>query len=337
MKKRQLLHKKPGYFRGQLLLEDDFIAEQHYHAHARDRHALNLHGWGIVRGLEVFRVDETTVAVSPGYAVDGQGHEIELREEERLNVSSCPAQSLVAISLGYEEAGADESGGEEGQRVRECYGVLTAAVGVPEAAVVLASVQLNEHGHVGPDAVSFANRRHLKTPIMPGSVNAVALDVHLRTGWLRMPFHPTPIPRDKDEPPPPFRVGPTQAHAHRDYDGKDNTRGAAGSMAILLPPGVTRVLRLRVAGEENEARLVVELLSGGWDPEKRKHIVRSLLKADVNPGAYDVTWNIEKGHLHAETSTLALEIRSDGYVRVSLVAVEVTVDPGTSHEAALGA
>lgn len=337
MQKKQLLHKKPGYFRGQLLLEDDFIAEQRYHANARDRHALNLHGWGVVRGLDVFRIDETTIAVSAGFAVDGHGHEIELMQEERLNLASCAAESLVAISLSYEEERAAEPGDEAGQRVRNCYGVLSAALGVAEAAVVLASVQLNEKGHVGHDAIGVANRRHLKTPIAPGSVSATALDAHLRIGWLRMPFRPMPIPPDKDQPPPPFRVGPTEARTHRDYDGQPNTRGAAGSMAIMLPPGVTRVLRLRIAGEENETRMEVELLIGGWDPEKRKHIARNLLKAEVKSGAYDLTWNIDKGDVHSETSTLSLEIRCDGYARVSLVALEVTCDPGEAHAALPGA
>jgi len=330
MQKKQLLHKKPGYFRGQLLLEDDFIAEQRYHANARYLHALNLHGWGVVRGLDVVRVDETTIAVSPGFAVDGRGHEIELQHEEKLSLSSAGAESLVVISLVYEEEVGAESGGEAGQRVRNCYGVLSASVGVPEAAVVLASVQLNDRGHVAHDAIRVTNRRQLKTPIMPGSVNAAALDAHLRVGWLRMPFRPMPIPRDKEVPPPPFRVGPTEAHANREAEA----RGAAGSMAIVLPPGVTRVLRLRVAGEENETRMQVELLIGGWDPEKRKHIARNVLKVEVKPGAFDATWEIDKGELHPETSTLALEIRCDGYARVSLVAVQVTYDPGTPHTAA---
>ncbi|MGF6754547.1 hypothetical protein [Paraburkholderia sp. GAS42] len=329
MQKKQLLHKKPGYFRGQLLLEDDFIAEQRYHSHARYRHALNMHGWGVVRGLEVVRIDETTIAVSPGIAVDGHGHEIELLHEERLSLAAIAAQSLVAISLVYAEEGAAEAADEAGQRVRNCYGVLSASVGVAEAAVVLATVQLNERGHVvDHHAIGLANRRLLRTPLEPGSVTAAALDEHLRVGWLRMPFRPMPIPREGDEePPPPFRVGPTEARAHRDYDGRANTRGAAGSMAIALPPGVTRVLRLRIAGEENDARMQIELMIGGWDPEKRKHVLRNLLKVDLKGGSFDNTWQIDRGELHTETSTLALEIRCEGYARVSLVAIQVTCDP----------
>lgn len=331
MQKKQLLHKKPGYFRGQLLLEDDFIAEQRYHATARYRHTLNLHGWGAVRGLEVTRVDEMTLVVSSGFAIDGRGHEIELLQEEKLSLSSAPPESQIAVSLVYEEEGSANLGGDGQQHALHCYAVLSAAVGVAEGAVVLATVQLDEKGHIGHHAISAANRRQLKTLLLPGSVNAAALDANLRTGWLRSPFRPMPLPGDKEPAPPPFRVGPTEAHSHRDYEGKPNTRGAAGSMAITLPPGVTRVLRLRLAGEENDARMEVELMIGGWDAGKRKHVARSLLKADLQGGAFDNSWDIEKGDVHLETSTLALEIRALGYTRVSLVAVQVTYEPGAGR------
>jgi hypothetical protein len=333
MQKKQLLHKKPGYFRGQLLLEDDFIAEQGYHANARYRHALNLHGWGVVRGLEVTRADETTLVVSAGFAIDGHGHEIELREDERLSLTSAPTESQVAVSLIYEEESAANLGRDGQQHALNCYAVLSAAVGVAEGAVVLATVQLDEKGHIGHRAISSANRRQLKTLLLPGSVSAASLDANLRTGWLRSPFRPVPLPptSEKEDPLPPFRVGPTEARSHRDYDGQTNTRGAAGIMAIMLPPGVARVLRLRLAGEENDALMQLELIIGGWDPGARKHVARVLLKADLQAGAFDHTWDIEKGDLHLETSTLALEVRAKGYARVSLVALEVTYEHGSSR------
>lgn len=331
MQKKQLLHKKPGYFRGQLLLEDDFIAEQRYHANARYRHALNLHGWGVVRGLDVTRVDETTLVVSAGFAIDGHGHEIALLQEEKLSLTSAPTEAQVAVSLIYEEEDSANLGGDNQQHALHCYAVLSAAVGVAEGAVILATVQLDEKGHIGHHAISFANRRQLKTLLLPGSVNATALDAQLRTGWLRSPFRPMPLPPDKQTPPPPFRVGPTEARSHREYDEQPNTRGAAGTMAITLPPGVTRVLRLRLAGAENEAPMHVELVIGGWDAAARKHIARNVLKADLSTGAFDSTWEIEKGDLHLETSTLALEIHAEGYARVSLVAVEVTYEHVTGR------
>ncbi|HXZ08807.1 MAG TPA: hypothetical protein VEI25_12175 [Paraburkholderia sp.] len=334
MQKKQLLHKKPGYFRGQLLLEDDFIAEQRYHASARYRHTLNLHGWGVVRGLEVTRIDETTLAVSPGFAIDQHGHEIELHHEERLSLASVAEQSQVAISLVYEEDAPSASGGEAGQHALNCYAVLSVAVGVPEAAIVLATVHIDEKGHVGHGGIRFDNRHYLKTPILPGSVTPAALDAQLRMGWLRMPFRPLPIAPETDDEPPPFRVGPTEARVYRDYDRKPNTRGALGSMTIALPPGVTRVLRLRLAGEENETLMRVSLVTGRWDPDKRKHLTHHLVKAELKAGAFDTTWEVEKGELHLETSTLSLELHCDGYARVSLVAVQVTYDALAVHASA---
>jgi len=327
MQKRQLLNKKPAYYRGQLLLEDDFIAEQRYHASARYRHSLNLHGWGIVRGLEVRHAGANEVVVSPGFAIDGRGHEIDLQHEEKLDVSSNSANSVLVVSLVYDEDDTP-AGGDDERRTRKCYAVLSATVGVAEAAVILASVELDDKSQVRPDAIKTTNRRYLKTLLTPGCVTARALDAHLRTGWLRMPFRPTPIPPDQEDAPPPFRVGPTEARSHRDIDGKPNTKGAAGTMAISLAPSVARVLRLRVAGEQNEAKMTVELYVGGWDAEKRKHIARSVLKEEVKGGgAYDRTWDIPGGDIHLETSTLSIEIHCDGYTRVSLVAVEVTCDP----------
>jgi len=95
MQKRQLINKKPAYYRGQLLLEDDFIAEQRYHANARYRHSLNLHGWGIVRGLEVRHAGANEVVVSPGFAIDGRGHEIDLQRE---GSSICPRMRPMRCS-----------------------------------------------------------------------------------------------------------------------------------------------------------------------------------------------------------------------------------------------
>jgi hypothetical protein len=52
-----------------------------------------------------------------------------------------------------------------------------------------------------------------------------------------------------------------------------------------------------------------------------------VLHAEVKDGPYDRTWDVSKGDIHLETSTLSIGIRTNGYTRVSLVAVEVTCDP----------
>jgi hypothetical protein len=330
MRKKQLIGKKPAYFQGQLLLKDDFIDEQKYHINERARHSLNLHGWGVVRGLDVTATGDTSVTISAGFAIDGKGHEIAINEPEVLELSAFAPSSLLQITVSFET----EQPSKDRPRI-DCYGVLAASTGIEESAVVLAAVQLDERGKLGPESISTVTRRVVRTMLSPGSVNAVALDPALRTGWLRVPFRPTIIPQDTERktegpPPPPFRVGATEARAHRELDGKPNTNGAGGTMAIPLPPGVTRVHQLRVAGQENEKKIRIELFRGGWDPVNKKHIggrddpANKLLEKEISGGAYDETYTIKGGELDPVTSTLSIDIRSTGYVRVSLVAVEIS-------------
>lgn len=336
MQKKQLIHKKPAFYRGQLLNEDDFRDEQRYHANARYRHNLNLHGWGIAYGLDVRHAGGNEIVISPGFAVDGRGHEIDLRQEEKLQLPSNEANAVLVVSLHYEEEDSPPSNDDSERNTRKCFGVVTVAPGAPEAAVILATIELDEKSHVDAHAIKPTNRRPMKTMLAPGSVNADALDAHLKRGWLRMPFRPVALPSDQKDAPPPFRVGPTEARAHRQIDDQPNTRGAGGTMAIPLAPSVTRVLRLRVAGELNDARLSVELFIGGWDSDARKHVAKSVLKQEVKGAPYDQTWHVKEGDVHLEASTLTVEIRCDAYARVSLVAVEMTCDPALVHAGAVG-
>lgn len=324
MHKKQLLTRKPAYEHGQLLLADDFIAEQQYHAHARYRHSLNLHGSGVVQGLDVTRAGDNSLSVSPGFAIDGKGREIELRQGEVLELQGLQAGGLVSVTLGYRTERNDKD--REHANTIDCYAVLRVSSGIDEGDLLLASVQLDDRARLGPNAISTAGRHRFHTSVAPGSVTAAALDDHLRKGWLRMPFRPIIIPQDQAGAPPPFRVGPTETVAHKEIDKQPNTRGAGGTMAILLPPQATRIHRLRVAGSANEKKLTVELFKGGWDPQHRKHVAVSLLKHEIGEGAYDETLRIPDEHadVHLECSTLSLELRSEGYARVSLIAVEVS-------------
>lgn len=320
MQKKQLIGRKPAYFRHQLLLEDDFTAEQRYHASARYRHSLNLHGWGVVRGLEVTRASDSAVSVSPGFAIDGRGHEIEIQQAEVLELSSLPANSVLSISLSYEE----EEPPYEERPIRKSYGVLTASTGIADAAVILATVQLDAQGRLTAGSIKTTSRHQLRTLLAPGSVTAIALDAHLRCGWVRMPFRPMAIPQDQAGAQPPFRVGPTEAVSHREYNGQVNTKGAAGTMAIAVPPSVTRIHRLRIAGAENNGKITVQLFVGGWDSDNKQHVAKRLLSKHITGGPYDETYEIAEGEIHSESGTLSLEVSSDGYTKISLVAVQVS-------------
>jgi hypothetical protein len=101
-------------------------------------------------------------------------------------------------------------------------------------------------------------------------------------------------------------------------------------MAIPLPPGVTGVHRLRVAGQENEKKLTITLFRGGWDAVAKKHVGgredegNKLIEKEISGGPYDETYIVKGGEVDAECGTLSLDIRSTGYARVSLVSVEIS-------------
>jgi hypothetical protein len=324
MQKKQLMTRKIAYEHGQLLLADDFIGEQQYHTHARYRHSVNLHGTGVVRGLEVTRAGDHSVSVSPGFAVDGKGREIELREAEVLELQGLQADASVSVTLGYRTERQDKD--HEHDRTIDCYAVLRVASGVDEGDIVLATLQLDGQGRLGPQGIGTQARQRYRTLIAPGSVTASSLDDTLRKGWLRMPFRPIAIPQDQSDAQPPFRVGPTETVAHKELDNKPNTRGAGGTMAILLPPQARCIHSLRVAGSANEKKITVELFKGGWDAQRKKHVAVQLLKHEISEGAYDETVPIPQEHaeVHLESSTLSLELRSQGYARVSLIAIELS-------------
>src|SRR5512143_1627087 len=62
-----------------MLSADDLSVEQSYFRERMRRHNRELHGYGVARGLRV-SVDATgtSVTVTPGFAVDRQGDEVEL-------------------------------------------------------------------------------------------------------------------------------------------------------------------------------------------------------------------------------------------------------------------
>jgi hypothetical protein len=118
---------------------------------------------------------------------------------------------------------------------------------------------------------------------------------------------------------PPFRVGATQAVAHREYDGHPNHRGAAGTMTIPLPPGVRHVRRLCVAGPDNERDVTVRLWKGGFNPQARTHLRDEVVTVVIDgPGPYCETVEIHETHHPVDRyRTLSLDIRSSGFASVS--------------------
>src|ERR1700759_1557917 len=67
--------KRVNYFQGMMLVDQDFKDDQTYHRQMRHRHNLELHTWGVVRGLEV-SLSAGVVQVSEGLAIAASGKEI---------------------------------------------------------------------------------------------------------------------------------------------------------------------------------------------------------------------------------------------------------------------
>ena len=88
------------YFYGKLLTVDDFETEQKYMNDKRRLVNRFLHGSGVVCGMNVVRVDDRTISVEMGLALDFAGREI---------VVDAPVIRKLDMIDGY-----DESAGEEG-------------------------------------------------------------------------------------------------------------------------------------------------------------------------------------------------------------------------------
>ena len=328
---KRLTRSRPSYFRGQLLDETDFRAEQDYYRNAFLLHNTKFHSWGVVSGLTVGLHENRKVSVAPGMAVDGLGREIVLEETAVLDVSAFGTDQPFYVTLSYEEALGEQRQSEFGEgpaRVME-YSVLSAATSEGSGgAVTLARVQLESGGSGG--TVSYAHTPYASSVIGPGQIGVRELAAGLRTGWVRMPFKPIPL-----EDRPPFRIGPTEA--------RSTDEGAAGSMAIPVPPGVTHVQRFRIAGEKNDGTIKVEFFRCGWDPVEDDHEKSSMLTVEFDskttsagrsPKAkvaesFSYTGPLN-GELDAQYHGLAVVITASKKASISLIAVEFGYSGGAA-------
>ncbi len=322
-----VIDERPNYYRGQLLLEDDFIAEQNYHISARRRHNINLHGWGIIRGFTVSREDDKTVTIAPGYAIDESGQEIFLHEAKKVILSDFSPNERLRVDILYEET--PGAGGAAPQKRCDCFtAIVVVRASDGDAGLTLATIRLDEQGRLGERSIDVSQTRYV-TMLTPGSVKPVNLDDRLRKGWFRSPFRPDPlvnVPEGEGEVPPPFRVGATEAVSPSPRQADEKDLGAAGTMFIPLPPSVTRISRIRIAGAENEGEIRLQLIVGGWDPERDVHVRNIILERRLRSGRYNEEFEIENGVIDREYHTLSLRLRGTRRTAVSLIAVEFVYD-----------
>jgi len=96
MKNTQLYpFERTKYYYGMLLSVDDFNAEQRYMNDKRRLVNRLVHGMGVVCGLNVVRLDDSTISVESGMALDNTGREI---------VVDVPVTKKLSMINGYESA-----------------------------------------------------------------------------------------------------------------------------------------------------------------------------------------------------------------------------------------
>lgn len=128
------------YFYGKLLSVEDFETEQKYFNDKRRTINRFLFGSGVVCGLHVVEVDEESISLEPGLALDFAGREIMVDEpvvKKIIDIEGYDTQELTETDSGfyylcleYEEhacelmhnvAGASENGGGEFNKFKEGY------------------------------------------------------------------------------------------------------------------------------------------------------------------------------------------------------------------------
>ena len=173
--------KRLNYFRTQFLEEGDFIDEQKYHRDMRHLHNKELHDWGIVSGLEVKKTDDQKISVSPGVAVDREGHEIVLSSDlgpREINLSDQDQFGRdvnVYIIIQYAEDKDEEDRRQLGAidnyiRITE-RPKLNASKDSPAddgSVIVLASIELDTNANISK--IDDLRRKYASSRIAPGAI-----------------------------------------------------------------------------------------------------------------------------------------------------------------------
>jgi len=150
------------FFSRQLLSADDFKQEQDYFREKLRRHNRKLHGWGIVCGAEVRVETDTTLTVSPGYALDPHGEEIVIEPECSIDVCDVADGAAAFLAVRYVEEPTrpvPAVGGVEGEaeysRTREGFELEVHSTCPAEPWVVLADIEIRDGAVVQPVGTAY--------------------------------------------------------------------------------------------------------------------------------------------------------------------------------------
>jgi hypothetical protein len=325
---RRLSFKRPNYFNYQLLVDEDFKAEQQYHVALRRLHNRALHTWGVVDGLEIERANPKQVRIQPGLAIDNEGREIVLREPEVADFSEFSPDTRIYLTLAYDEGteDVDRYVGEVDDFSRWSeFAVLDETAEHPPrdgSLIVLGRV------HLGPDGqiheIDYGARQAAGARIGPQTVGTVELADESVTlpklhpalrhslaakGWVRLTFKPAAFDPETD-----FRLGTNYVTC--------DARGARGSMTIPVPAGATQIKRFRVTGRENTKTIKVELWRTTWNAERGHPERISLLERVIQGQPFHQTWDIPNPVLNPEVDAIAIYLEASSSAEVWSVAAE---------------
>lgn len=115
------INKRPRYFAGQYLLEDDFELEQDYARDRLQRYTRSLHVSGIADGLIASKPNDATlkliVDISAGTAIDPQGRQVVLLESRQVDLTKDLVETVTLnngdyiLYIGYDEQESDPQDG----------------------------------------------------------------------------------------------------------------------------------------------------------------------------------------------------------------------------------
>ena len=171
--------KRPNYFRGQFLVEDDFKTEQDYHRTLRQQHLLAVHGQGVIgEGLQVKGEESPDnspqLTISSGVAVDSNGQEIVLQKDETISLDSNFGSEAYLV-IQYDETETDVYQGPTSSEAIDNYTRFTQSPKFEllnarphqDQGVLLAKVTQNEQGIVNVDNIE---RQYASCWIAPGEI-----------------------------------------------------------------------------------------------------------------------------------------------------------------------
>lgn len=176
--------KRLNYFNSQFLKEKDFQDEQTYHLQMRRLHNQRLHTWGIVSGLEIERINNAEISLSPGLAVDRQGREISLVENPpNFSVVGFSAGAVVYLTCAYDEvfdiSDRNPSGDtEKFVRITERPKLETTTQVPPTdgSVIVLGRVTLSDAGNATTGGIDRSVRSPIASAVIaPETINAEQL------------------------------------------------------------------------------------------------------------------------------------------------------------------